>query len=125
MASHDSHSWADLVATQAQICARYAVSPHPVTPDSIVGISASLAAGAMPANGLRHPSEQGQSGWYLWGGEHLSDAPDFFQPVHASHLVGQRPDVIAYLGLPAGWRFLLAPGYEDIWYDATLLNIDA
>jgi hypothetical protein len=27
------------------------------------------------------------------------------------------------LGLPPGWRFLIAPGYLDVWYDASLLDI--
>jgi hypothetical protein len=29
---------------------------------------------------------------------------------------------VKYFGLEPGWRFLLAPGYEDVWYDATLLD---
>jgi hypothetical protein len=28
-----------------------------------------------------------------------------------------------YLGLAPGWRFLVAPGYKDVWFDAKLLNI--
>jgi hypothetical protein len=32
--------------------------------------------------------------------------------------------VFPYLALPPGWRFLLAPGYEDVWYDPTLLDLD-
>ena len=27
------------------------------------------------------------------------------------------------LALPPGWRFLLAPDYEDVWYDPSLLLI--
>ncbi|WP_459213513.1 immunity protein Imm33 domain-containing protein [Paraburkholderia caribensis] len=27
-----------------------------------------------------------------------------------------------YLGLPPGWRFLIAEGYEDVWEDAKLLT---
>jgi hypothetical protein len=26
-----------------------------------------------------------------------------------------------YLGLAPGWRFLIAPGYEDVWFDEILL----
>jgi hypothetical protein len=26
-----------------------------------------------------------------------------------------------YLGLPPGWGFIIAPGYEDTWQDAKLL----
>lgn len=75
-----------------------------------------------PFNGLRHPPERGTTGWYLWRGEVLSQAEDFFQPLHVEHLAEWAPDVLPYLALPPGWRFLLAPGHEDVWYDASLLE---
>jgi hypothetical protein len=28
-----------------------------------------------------------------------------------------------YLALPPGWRFLIAPDYEDVWFDESLLHI--
>ena len=28
----------------------------------------------------------------------------------------------ASAGLPPGWRFLIAPGHEDVWYDGSLLD---
>jgi hypothetical protein len=30
--------------------------------------------------------------------------------------------VSLYLALPAGWRFLLAPDHEDVWFDVNLLD---
>ncbi len=27
------------------------------------------------------------------------------------------PEVLPYLALPPGWRFLIADGYEDGWFD--------
>ena len=74
----------------------------------------------MPIHGLRHAPENGTCGWYLWTGEY-SDADKFFAPMHASHLTALFPDVLPYLGLAPGWRFLLARGHEDIWFDAALL----
>ena len=41
--------------------------------------------------------------------------------VHVSHLVDRRASIMRYLGLPPGWRFLVADAYEDVWFDATLL----
>jgi hypothetical protein len=61
------------------------------------------------------------TGWYLWSGE-LSQSDDFFEPLHVKHLNERCPEVTPYLGLPAGWRFLLAPNHEDIWYDEALLR---
>ena len=78
---------------------------------------------AWPLNGLRHPPERGTNGWYLWRGEALSQAEDFFQSLHTEHLADWSPDVLPYLALPPGWRFLLAPGHEDVWYDASLMDV--
>ena len=44
-------------------------------------------------------------------------------PLHVGHLAERLPDVMPYLALPPGWRFLLAPGREDVWYDESLLNV--
>jgi hypothetical protein len=86
-----------------------------------LGIDPQVRVGAMPLNGLRHRPEGDTTGWYIWAGETLSDDPSFFQPVHVSHLGEWCPAVIPYLGLPPGWRFLIASGHEDVWYDDTLL----
>lgn len=76
----------------------------------------------LPLNGLRHPPEAGTCGWYIWGGEEPSDAPEFFQPLHVEHLAARCPAALPYLGLPPGYRFLLAPGREDVWFDGSLLS---
>ena len=31
----------------------------------------------VPLNALRHSPEGNTCGWYIWGGEELSEAPDF------------------------------------------------
>jgi hypothetical protein len=63
------------------------------------------------------------SGWYIWAGEGSpSSDPDFFVPLHLEHLSEWRPEILKFLGLPPGWRFLTAGKYEDVWYDATLLG---
>ena len=89
---------------------------------SIVGVSASVKAGAKPLNGLRHLAVGDTCGWYIWGGEEWSDDPDFFEPVHVEHLMEWRPEVAKYLGLAPGWRFLTATDYEDIWFDPAILH---
>lgn len=91
------------------------------SPDSIVGVADNVLRGTYPLNGLRR--RQGTtSGWFIWAGEHLSARPDFVRPIHAGHLVERCPEVVAMLGLGEGWRFLVAPGHEDAWFDANLLN---
>jgi hypothetical protein len=73
-------------------------------------------------NGLRHPPEGSTNGWYIWTGE-LSQAPDFFQPLHPVHLIERCPEIAKFLDLPPGSRFLIAPGYEDTWTDPSLLDV--
>lgn len=44
-------------------------------------------------------------------------------PLHVGHLAEWCPDALPYLALPPGWRFLIAPGYEDVWEDPALFDI--
>ena len=53
----------------------------------------------------------------------MSDAPDYFKPLHVEHLKEWCPEVEKYLGLGPGWRVLIAGEYEDVWYDESLLDI--
>jgi hypothetical protein len=91
----------------------------------ILGVSRSLLSPGWGwlVHGLWHPPHSGTSGWYVWTGD-LSDAADFFVPIHASHLVERVPAVGKYLLLAPGYRFLIAPGHQDVWMDESLLRID-
>jgi hypothetical protein len=112
--------------TRAQIlvCERFGATPDAPAPASRVGVARNLRdSGVWPLNGLRHPPERGTNGWYFWRGGEPGLAADFFQPLHAEHLPEWSPDVMPYLALPPGWRFLLAPDHEDVWYDPDLLRI--
>jgi hypothetical protein len=113
----------DFSKEQRIVCERYN-APFIDTPSFLkVGIALNVKKGLQPINGLRHPSEGDTSGWYIWAGEEFSDDPDFFAPLHIEHLQKWCPDIIKYLGLPPGWRFLNAPDYEDVWQDKSLLKI--
>ncbi len=77
----------------------------------------------MPIHGLRHPVEGDTNGWYIWCGEY-SEADDFFQPLHVEHLEECLPEVLKLLPLPPGYRFVIdKDGYEDIWFDESLLDV--
>jgi hypothetical protein len=108
---------------QSELCRRFRASPVFPAPRTKVGVSAEVLSGSLPLNGLRHPPQDGTCGWFLWAGEQLSSAPDFFQPLHVEHLVERCPRALPYLALPPGWRFLLADGYEDAWQDDSLLSV--
>ena len=106
---------------QAAVCERFGVEFRPSPADAKLGLALATLS-QRPINGLRHPPKGGTSGWYVWAGETLSSAEDFFQPVHQDHLRELLPAIIPYLGLPPGWRFQVASGHEDVWFDATLLD---
>ncbi|HKR65947.1 MAG TPA: hypothetical protein VJZ00_19605 [Thermoanaerobaculia bacterium] len=112
-----------LSAEQASICAKYGATPFAVSSGLKAGVAANVWSGLVPLNGLRHPQAGDSSGWYLWAGEEFSTDPDLWRAVHIEHLSDIRPEVMKYLALPPGWRFLIARDYEDVWYDESLLNV--
>jgi hypothetical protein len=112
----------EITVEQADVCGRYGVSPFPAPAALKVGLARNVRVGLLPLNGLRHPPRAGTTGWYFWAGGEPSGADDFFEPVHVSHLLELCPSVVPFLALPPGWRFQIAPGYEDVWRDDTLLD---
>jgi hypothetical protein len=110
-------------AEQLKICEKYGASPLDAPPQLKAGVASNIASEVVPVNGLRHAPEGDTSGWYLWAGEELSLDSEFFRPVHIEHLSDMRPEVLKYLALPPGWRFLIAGDYEDVWYDELLLKV--
>jgi len=112
-----------IVESQKQVCRRYGVA-WSETPEHLkVGVAKNVQTGLLPINGLRHPPQGDTTGWYIWAGEELSTDPDFFQPLHVEHLKEWCPRVLPFLGLPPGWRFRLADGYEDVWEEKSLLDV--
>jgi hypothetical protein len=78
--------------------------------------------GLLPVNGLRHHPEGDTCGWYIWCGEEFSEDPRFFAPLCAKHFYEDYPEAAHFLGLPPGYRFLIAGNYVDVWIDPTLLE---
>lgn len=100
----------DFRRRQVELCDRFGVPCQPTVGKSVVGVARNLRSGAEPLNGLRHRATAESSGWYLWAGETLSDDPGFFVPLHADHLGEWRPELLPYLGLPEGSRFVIGLG---------------
>ena len=112
------NSWNSHIESQKEICATYNSQWKPINKKLRAGVSVNLDTD--PINGMRHPSEKGTTGWFIWTGDY-SEREDFFQPMCAEHLLQKRPDIIKYLGLEVGYRFLADKnGYEDIWFDEKL-----
>ncbi|WP_225591160.1 hypothetical protein [Pseudoxanthomonas sp. PXM03] len=110
------------IAKHQTVCEWIGAEPSPPTLGSKLGLAVgSLTTG--PIHGLRHPTSDEANGWYIWCGE-LSEADDFFSPLHVEHLAEYLPAAIEYLALPPGYRFLVdGADYEDVWFDASLLEV--
>jgi hypothetical protein len=108
--------------SQQDVCRRFGAEFMPTDETYKLGMSENAMRCEQPLNGLRHSPESGTSGWFIWGGEQLSSDPEFFKPVHVYHAQELCPEVLPYLALPPGWRFLIADGYEDVWFDEALLS---
>lgn len=109
-----------LTVEQIAICARFQSDVVPSDPELKLGIAlASLHL--LPINAVRHNQENGTCGWYIYGGK-FSESPDFYQPLHAAHLAEYCPQIIPYLALAPGWKVILAPDYEDVWFDESVLQ---
>lgn len=109
----------EIPAEQLQTCGKVGARPFDTPLDLIAGLGHRLDQ--MPINGLRHVPRDGTSGWYIWSGGEIDETDgSFFRPTHLTHIVEALPQVARYLALPPGWRFLVAPEQEDIWYDPTI-----
>ena len=113
---------ADTELVQKVLCEEKGYHYVPSSLDSKLGF-ANNTLGKLPLNGLRHPPTGDTNGWYIWCGEELSQEPDFFVPLHTGHLIDRCPEVMRFLGLPPGSRFLVAGDHVDVWFDKSLLNV--
>ncbi len=107
---------------QEKICSQNGVELYPALSNQMIGVSDNFGDKSLTNHGLRHAPEKGTCGWYLWSGDY-SQADDFFKPMHVSHMESKFPNLVKFLGLPPGWRFLVGDDHEDIWFDASLLDL--
>src|SRR5215469_5222088 len=84
---------------QRNLCLAQGCECNPLSEQDKVGVALSTL-GRAPINGVRHPITSGDSGWYIWCGEDLSDEPEFFQPSCVVHLLERLPAVADFLALP-------------------------
>ena len=107
---------------QMRTCREYGLDYVPAHATAKVGYAINTQ-GLHPMNGLRHSPTSDTTGWYIWFGKDLSQEPDFFVPLHTGHLLERCPEILRFLGLPPGYRFLVAGDVVDVWFDASLLDV--
>ncbi|WP_309475745.1 hypothetical protein [Pseudomonas sp. B21-017] len=99
--------------SQIRICEKHGLSALP--PEDMVAIALDTLHKS-PIYGTRiQLPEGGTISWFIHCGEH-SPVSDFYQAFHTSHLVEELPEVVKYLFLPEGAKFIIdRQGYEDVW----------
>jgi hypothetical protein len=118
-------NWDNYIQDQQELCSSQGLDWTPAYKELKIGLADNVLTDMTPINGLRHSQENGTTGWYIWAGQNFSESEDFFKPFCVKHLAKLKPEIIKYLGLPPGHRFLIDDkGYGDIWKDNTLLKID-
>jgi hypothetical protein len=114
--------WNIVTQEQKAKCQALGSEFWPIELDQKIGISSNVKDGIVPINGLRHLPEADTTGWYIWAGEEMDTNDDFFLPLHVKHLGNWNSEVLKFLALPPGWRFLKDGDYEDVWFDGSLLT---
>jgi hypothetical protein len=110
-----------LESEQISVCRQQGANYVPASLESKLGFSFETEA-EVPTNGLRHSPQGDTNGWYIWGGKTFSTAPEFFSPLHTRHMLNRKPEIVRFLGLPPGYRFLVDGDYVDVWFDSSLLD---
>ena len=99
---------------QQKICKKYQSKFEQLKENEMVAVALDTL-GQMPIVGERIVLDEGETvSWFIYCGE--SDADDFYRPIHWYHLIEQLPEVLPYLGLEQGFRFIIDnEDYEDVW----------
>lgn len=116
----------ELFELQETICKKYNAAFRDAEAGKVIGVADNIKDGLLPINGLRHPTTETTTGWFIWGGGEPSSNPRFFKPMHVEHFIKYYPHIVPYLGLAPGWRFMIDPNsnYEDVWRDESLLEAE-
>ncbi|GGK48068.1 hypothetical protein SAMN04490189_0043 [Pseudomonas koreensis] len=98
---------------QKKVCEQYGLPVLP--PEEMVAVAIG-SLGKSPIYGTRvQLPEGGNVSWFIHCGDY-SATDDFYQAVHIQHLSEMLPQVVNYLCLPTGAKFIIdTEGYEDVW----------
>ncbi len=107
-----------LEKTQKECCEYYRVDFCPVGSEKMVVISDGVYEGK-PTEGVRYPSPDHMSGWWLTTGDYNGDV-DTLKVVHFRHIQEKRPEIAIYMALPFGYRFNLGNNDENVWFDESV-----
>lgn len=102
--------------TQQECCRHYNADFMPLGDELLVVISEGVYEGNVPIEGVRYPSPDHMSGWWLTTDGYNGDT-DTLKTVHFHHIVEKLPEVAIYMALPFGYRFQLGGDEDCVWFD--------
>lgn len=108
---------------QEKVCRSAGVERVPLAEEGRIAVAKTLEGWRFPLNGMRRAPQGDMTGWYLYEGDEFPTGSGAFQVIHASHLREVCPHAVAFLGLPAGWRFRATREEYDAWYDEKVLEL--
>ena len=101
---------------QRECCEHYSAQYEPVKTGQLVAISKGIYEGVTPVQGVRYPSPDHMSGWWLTTDEYDGNI-DSLVTVHFEHIIEKCPELALYMALPFGYRFNLGGETEHVWLD--------
>lgn len=113
---------ASLIEPQKAICDAHAVTPVFSFTNQMVAVSDGVMTGKLPIQGVRYPSPEHMSGWWITTDD-FNGNTDKINTVHMGHIISDRPDIRSLLALPHGFRFSFGETTE-IWFDQNVADSD-
>lgn len=104
-----------VVRQQSEICWEQNLIPLFPNFNQSVVISDDVYEGK-DIEGIRYDSPQDETGWYLITDDYNGDIKSL-KMVHFYHIAFARPDIMKYLAIPPGYRFLMGNGNIQIAKD--------
>ncbi|PTT43701.1 hypothetical protein DBR28_00200 [Chryseobacterium sp. HMWF028] len=104
-----------VVRSQGEICWEQNLIPSFPNFNQSVVISDGVYEGK-DIEGIRYESSQDESGWYLITDDWNDDIKSL-KVVHFFHVAFARPDILKYLAIPFGYRFIMKEGNIEIRKD--------
>ena len=105
----------ELIAEQKLLCEEFGSAYIVLKGDDVVAVAVHTL-NKEPIVGLRKkPETEENVSWYIYGGE-LGEGEDFFETMTIKKLQDILPEVLPYLALEEGYRFMIDfDDYEDVW----------
>jgi hypothetical protein len=99
---------------QHEVCLKAGSVFAPPRPDQLVAVSADLTI-SPEIEGVRYSLGSNKSGWIITS-QGFSGPVKSLQQEHMLHIIQYRRDIIRYLALSTGYRFL-SNGESRVWFD--------